>query len=271
MPLALTPVEQEVVFLKAIYELIDTTVNFELLTLLGDDPNTQIQFKTITHQRFFNIALVDFLSCTDSKAPVERKSYLSALRSIANAPSLAVNDSAVSLRGATADFVGWLNAEVEVDIRLASINVQTTLPMKRVLFLKMAGDIAKHNVLRAVGVAEELQALLSKKGHQVSLESAMLALADFYSHFHTNILGYHSNTIAEFLNNVRWGIYEYLQPEFARSIVWESHDPPRYQYTFPMEIRDDYAKECYWSLMNDVRTPPYMRRFQVSRWLKLRY
>src|SRR5215218_1142153 len=43
---------------------------------------------------------------------------------------------------------------------------------------------------------------------------ALLALADFYEKFHTDILNYHASTIAEFLNNIRWGIYEYLQPEF---------------------------------------------------------
>jgi hypothetical protein len=34
-------------------------------------------------------------------------------------------------------------------------------------------------------------------------------LDDFYERFHKDILNYHSSTIAEFLNNIRWGIYEY--------------------------------------------------------------
>ena len=85
----------------------------------------------------------------------------------------------------------------------------------------MCGDISKHNVLRSVGVAEELQQTLVASGVSVELEDAMLALGDFYERFHMDILNYHSSTIAEFLNNIRWGIYEYLQPEFRRSIVWE--------------------------------------------------
>jgi hypothetical protein len=65
--------------------------------------------------------------------------------------------------------------------------------------------------------------------------------------------------------------HEYLQPEFQRSIVWESHDPPKYRYTCPREVVAPFAKGCYWDLMNEVRSPPYMRRFKVAKWLKLRY
>ncbi len=64
----------------------------------------------------------------------------------------------------------------------------------------------------------------------------MLALGDFYERFHTDILNYHSSTIAEFLNNIRWGIYEYLQPEFRRSIVWEESNPRKYRYTVVSRI-----------------------------------
>lgn len=60
----------------------------------------------------------------------------------------------------------------------------------------------------------------------MSPDEAALALEDFYRWFHDDILNYHASTIAEFLNNIRWGIYEYLQPEFQRSIVWESREPP---------------------------------------------
>jgi hypothetical protein len=99
----------------------------------------------------------------------------------------------------------------------------------------------------------------------------MLALGDFYERFHTDILNYHSSTIAEFLNNIRWGIYDYLQPELRRSIVWEGGNPRKYHYTFPIGIESNFAKQCYWDLMNEVLQPPYVRRFQVTKWLKLRY
>ena len=268
----LSDIEEEVVFLKAIKEIIDSMVNFAMLTLHGSDPDSSVLFETSMHQRFFNIVLVDFLSRTDKKAPVKQSSYLGALRAISAHPRFDVDNSVAALRDATCVFVHWLGQEVRVDVWLPSIDTQTSMQISRLNFLKMCGDISKHNVLRSAGVAEELQQTLAASGVSVELEEdAMLALGNFYERFHTDILNYHSSTIAEFFNNIRWGIYEYLQPEFRRSIVWEGGNPPKYRYTFPIGIENNFAKQCYWDLMNDVRQPPYVRRFQVTKWLKLRY
>ena len=49
--------EKEVIFLKAITELIDNMVNNEVIKLLGDDPHSQICFNSMTHQKYFNIIL----------------------------------------------------------------------------------------------------------------------------------------------------------------------------------------------------------------------
>src|SRR5437868_6250609 len=110
----MTNIEEEVILLKAVKELIDSMVNFEILDILGSDPDCNISFKTMTHQRFFNIILVDFLSCTDKKASVSQTSYLGALTSICNAPSFNVRRSVVHLAESTRAFVDWLEQEVEV-------------------------------------------------------------------------------------------------------------------------------------------------------------
>lgn len=267
----LSDIEEEVVFLKAIKEIIDSMVNFEMLTLHGTDPDSTVLFETSTHQRFFNIVLVDFLSRTDKKAPVKQSSYLGALRAISVNPSFIADDSVASLRNATYTFVDWLEQKVGVDVWLPSIDTQASIQISPLSFLKMCGDISKHNILRSVGVAQELQQTLETSGALVELGDAMLALDDFYERFHTDILNYHGSTIAEFLNNIRWGIYEYLQPEFRRSIVWERGNPPMYRYTYPNGVAHNFAKQCYWDLMNEVREQPYVRRFEVTKWLKLRY
>jgi hypothetical protein len=269
--MALNDIEEEAILLKAIKELIDSMVNFEMLDLYGDDPDSSILFETMTHQMFFNIVLVDFLSRTDKKAFIKQTSYLGALKKISNSPNFDVNSSVASLSEATHKFGDWLEQEVEVQTWLPSLRKETTLRLSRMAFIKMCGNISKHNFLRATGVAEELKEIISQSGVSVGLDDTLLALSDFYERFHTDILNYHASTIAEFLNNIRWGIYEYLQPEFHRSIVWESRDPPKYRYTYPNGVTSRLAKECYWELMNEVRSPPYVRRFQVTKWLKLRY
>jgi hypothetical protein len=269
--MALNEMEEEVVFLKAVQEIIDSVVNHDMLLLYGTDPDSTVVFKTPTHQRFFNVVLVDFLSRTDKKAPVKQNSYLGALKAISARPSFSVNDSVASLRSATSAFADWLNQETAVDVWLPSIDTQAKIRISRFSFLKMCGDISKHNILRSVGVAEELQQTLKASGASIGLGEAMLAQADFYERFHTDILNYHSGTIAEFLNNIRWGIYEYLQPEFRRSFTRDAGDPVMYRFIYPEQVTDGFARQCYWDLMNEVRERPYIRRFIVTKSLKLRY
>jgi len=267
----LTDTEVEVIVLKATWELIDSAVNYAVLSLVGNDPDTEIRFHTSVHQRFFNIVLVDFLSRTDANAPIPPTSYLEGLRAIARTPLLVPQEAIASLKAATDDFIGWLEQEVEIDTWFPSINIQADLNVRRETFLRITGNISKHNFLRAFRVAEELRGIFERSGITVSLEEANMALADFYERFHTDILNYHSSTIAEFLNNMRWGIYEYLQPEFTRSIVFDKDNPPMYRYIYPADVISPFARQIYWDLMNDVRSAPSMRRFRVTKWLKLRY
>ncbi len=97
------------------------------------------------------------------------------------------------------------------------------------------------------------------------------AYAEFYERFHADILNYHGSTIAEFLNEIRWGIYEYLLPEFRRSSTPRGGDPPRDEYLYPEGVGTELGKALYWDLMNRVRAAPYFPPFQVTRYLKLRY
>lgn len=271
MALALTTVEEEVVFLKATLEAIDSMVNSSLMSLRGADPESSILFETSVHQQFFNIALVDFLSRTDKKAPVQQRSYLAALRQIAASPAFSVNDSIAPLRAATEEFTNWLEAEITVEVWFPSIQVETPLRVTRVQYIKMTGDLSKHNFLRAIGVAEELQALLGRQGVPVELDEALLALKDFYEWFHDHVLNYHSSTLAAYLNELRWAIHDYLVPEFTRSIVWGGGDPASYRFTYPQGVTSRLGQESYWALMNLIRIKPYIRRFQVNKWHKLRY
>jgi hypothetical protein len=167
------------------------------------------------------------------------------MKDISEDPSFNVGDSVWPLREVTHGFIDWLDQEVKVDVWLPSIDTQTTLDISRKSFLKMCGNISKHNFLRSARVAEDLQKTLAASDISVTIEGSLLALADFYERFHTDILNYHSSTFAEFLNNLRWGIYEYLLPEFIRSIVWESGDPPKYQYSAPSRkvIQESYLLE----------------------------
>ncbi len=270
--MAYSEIEKEVIFLKAIQELIGEMVNFEVLNLLGDDPHSEVRFKSMTHQKYFNIILLDFLSCSDKEVLGEKQSYLGAIRAICQSPNFNKNNSIENLTISTQEFVEWLEQEVQVEIWLPSIETETTLSIKRIEFIKICGNISKHNFSRLSGVANELIEIFKRNSIDITFEDALLVLDDFYQWFHSDLLNYHGSTISEFLNNIRWGIHEYLQPEFQQSIVYEGNEHPRmYHYTYPEKINNTFAKNCYWDLMNEVRSGPYMRKFQVTRYLKMRY
>lgn len=57
-----TKTEQEVIVLKAIWELIDEMVNYEVFGKLTRIEDVTLMFASMTHKRFFNVLLLDFLS-----------------------------------------------------------------------------------------------------------------------------------------------------------------------------------------------------------------
>ncbi|CAI8989223.1 hypothetical protein [Pseudomonas chlororaphis] len=263
--------EEEVVYLSAVIELLKSMVNYELMAVVGEGDDKSVQFKTMTHQQFFFIALVDFLSQTDKKAPVPPVPYLRALRAIGNAPNFTVNDSVFDLRNAVAAFADWLHVEIAVDLWLPSLDLQVEVHIPRHLLLKIVGTLSKHNSLRSVGVAEELQRLLQKAGKTVELYQAMLVQEEIFEIFHDDVCAYHASTIVEFLNGLSWGIQNYLKPEYSRSFTPASDGSARYRFQYPKQLENSYAKSCYWNLMNHVRSGPIFAPFTVTKHLKGRY
>lgn len=260
--------EQEVIYLSAVNELLGSMLNYELITIGGEGDRQSVQFKTMTHQQFFFIALVDFLSRTDEKAPVPSMPYLRALRTITEAPSFNKNDSVLGLKKAVEAFTNWLNVEIDVPLWLPSIILEVEICLPRCLLLKIVGNLSKHNSLRSVGVAEDLQRLLRKAGSNIQLYQAMLVQEEIYEIFHDDVCVYHASTIAEFLNELSWGIQNYLKPEYSHSFTPSIDGSPYYGFQYPPELENHYAKTRYWNLMNQIRSGPIFEPFIVTEHLK---
>ena len=259
-----SPIETEVIFLKAVNELINSMVNYEMMDLAGGS----VLFKSTTHQKYFNIILVDFLSLSDEGVTGEKQTYLEALTTICENPNFNENGSVNGLAVTTKEFADWLEHEIRVETWLPTIDTNVFLTIKRGEFLKICGNISKHNFSRLSRIANNLVQILKRNRVNIEFKDALLILDDFYGKFHFDVLSNHASIICEFLNNVRWGIYEYLQLEFRRSIVYEGGNPPSYRYTYPKGVTNKFAQHCYWDLMNEVRGTPFMPRFQVPDWIK---
>ncbi len=270
----LNNIEKEVIYLFAIKNFIDEMVNMEVMKIWGDNPDTNISFNSITHQKFFSIILVDFLSCSDNKITGEQVPYLQALSKICNSPNFNTNNSVKSLKNTTSDFRKWLTKKVLIkDINLYPINIEKNLILKRIDFIKICGNISKHNFTRLSGVVEEMKSILLENNIDASNEKILLSLNSFYDWFHNDIIVYHSSTIAEFLNNIRWGLFYYLQSEHKKSITHYYNKQlglQAHKFKYPKEIKNKFAKECYFNLMDCCHKEPSLY-FEVTKYLKMRY
>lgn len=264
--------EQEVINLKAINECIDSMINLEVFELLGSDPESQILFPTSTHQKYFNIILVDFLSNIDKDLAGESQSCLDILKKISHSPRLGDGNSVKQLRISVDILDKWLHREIREKVWLPSIDKQIILKILRIEFLMICGNISKHHFARLTKkTSRDLIAIFRRSGLEITKEESLILYDDFFEWFHINIFNYHSSAIAEMVNNIRWGIQKYLLPEFNNSINYSLKDPLKYEYQVPKEVFTDFGKSCYWELMNEVRSKPNVRKFEVTKTLKLRY
>ena len=281
MATGFTKTEQEVIVLKAVWEQIDEMVNYEMFVKLSRTDDVELRFNTMTHQRLFNILLVDFLSeprtwpfgltKPPSGASKSERSLLFHLKRICDDPKLNPTGSDI-LRLPLEAFMQWLEAEFCIDkVWLPSINVETNIRVKRIAFIKICGNISKHNFTRLSANVDEICEILKASGISLDEDQGYLVIPEFYEWFHRDIFSYHSNAIAEFLNNIRWGIYDYLRPEFARSYTRDDPASIAYRFKYPPDCNRPVAQSMYWDLMNAVRSAPYIPRFEVTRYLKMRY
>jgi hypothetical protein len=276
-----TTTEQEVIVLNAVWEMIDGMVNYEMFVKHERVENIVLQFNSSSHQRLFNILLGDFLS-----QPQKRRSgappfdlpepptkahpcdltYLFYLRRICDAPLL--NPNTDLIRGPLFAFADWLEADCCTEkVWLSAIDTELDVRVPRITFLKICGDIGKHNFARLEGNVKKVCRILADNGHPIDEGKGYLVLPEFYEWFHTQLLSYTASSIAEFLNNLRWGIFHYLRLEFVRS--FERYGVgPAYRFKPPADCVQPLAVEMHWELMNRVRTEPYFPRFTVDPYLR---
>lgn len=270
--LNLTATEREVVILKAALDLINDMVNHQIFELLGENPNKNILFHTENHQRLFSIFLADFLSETDKRIIGSEKTYLEFLDTVLKNPSFESNGSDKALRAAIENFSQWLGTEITFEkVWFPSLNNEISLVLTRGEFLKICGIISKHNFSRLSSIRNKICILLNKNGFKATPEKALLAINDFYDHFYSDILNYHGSALAEMLNEIRWGIQDYLKEEYSRHEAMLAKTSLGKTYEFPNSLRNEFAKFCYLELMFQVGIGPYFRRFKITKHLKLRY
>jgi hypothetical protein len=283
-----TKTEQEAVVLNAVWSMIDDMVNFSIFTPLGSKTqDTNLMPQTNDTLRLFHLLLGDFLSplmrkgnrglpfdlpAPPSGARPADLTFLFYLRQIFEHPKLNISSDAI--RQPVEAFSDWLEQESYVeDVWLPSIDVEVSLTIERITWIKICADIAKHSFARLEPNVTKIVRLLSAHGKKIDEGMGYAVLPEFWEWFHTHLFAYHASTIAEFLNEIRWGIFEYLQHEYERAyhVTGDVAGATMYKFHVPAEITAPIARTMYWDLMNMVRARPYFPRFTVTEHLKQQF
>ncbi|WP_233847944.1 hypothetical protein [Paraburkholderia sp. HD33-4] len=276
--------EQEAIVLLAAWDMLSGLVNYSFFKKLKRTTDVLLLFANANDRRLFNILLGDFLSQPNERGG--NKSYLSLpqppkagrptdytflfyLRQICASPHLGTQVECITK---PLDALSpWLEDECLVEkVWFGEIDVEADIRIERIRYIKICGDIAKHNFSRLQSNVEKIIQTLRKSGVEIDAEAGFKALPGFYEWFHENIFVYHSSHIAQMLNDLLWGIYLYLTPEFQRSYQEGPRDLA-YSYQYPAGCNHSFARSAYWSLMNHVRRGPYLPRFAVDPSLKSEY
>jgi len=277
-------VEQEVILLNAVWKMIGGMVNYQLFVKGHGTEDVTLTFNTNVHARLFTILLVDFLSRPQANRagvmpfglpdpgkdarPIQN-TYLHYLLLICDEPHL--GNDASALRLSVESFMKWLQASALIDaVYLPSLDLTLDVTITRLLMLQISGDVAKHNFSRLQGNVSRVRTVLADSGHVIDEQEGYQVLPELYEWFSEYILPYHASTIARFLNDIRWAIFEYLYPLYERCLVRYS-DGQFHTLELPDAIQQPIAMAMCWDLLNKVRTPPYFPRFTVPEIMMKRY
>lgn len=280
-----SPIEQEAIVLNAAWIMIDDMVNHANFCLpSGQLDDTNLLPQSDATLRLFNILLADFLSPMSSRRNLELPfglprppadsgtsdfTFLFYVKRVCADSHLGINADA--LFRTIELFSSWLEAKSYVEnVWFPSIQVEVDLNVERREWIRICGDVEKHNFVRLETNVRKIVRILKDHNKIVEDGRDYEVLPEFSEWFHTNIFAYHASTIAEFLNNIRWELFLCLKPEFQRAYR-QSDQTKKYSFAVPDEIKQPLAISMYWELMNRCRSAPLFPRFTVSKRLKERY
>ena len=267
-----TAEEYEVIGLCVGLEAVADIVNHALLTFLpvtGRDGEGEIRFPTRTHQQLFLARLLDFAKeGGDSALTGIKGSCLDVLSHATSTRSFDHHDSVLPLASAVGEFRSWLAHATPLQLWLPTLDINATLEVPRLEYLYISGNYVKHNLSRLTAVSKRIKRMLDDHGYNVPLELVPLALDDFREHLQEDYFAYYGTWLAELINNIRWGLHDYLQPVFARCYVL-TLEKPAYTYEYPSAISNRIPRAWFWRLMNHTRSGPYLRRFRAPAYSKL--
>ncbi len=260
-------IEREAITLKIVVDSLNSCLTPLLFELRGKKEDATLYFHEELYQKYFYIVLMDFFSPIDANIIGEKLSCLDLISNICLKQKLGSTDLVGNLKKSTEKLQNWIKTEINIKKWFPDIDMECDLILSRKDILYICSNISKHNLGRLYTIAGKVRKIFRRSNVELSLDDALVLIYNFYEHFNDDVLNYHGSNIAEMINNILWGIHEYLQLEFEKMLQKKESQP----FIYPNNLESKFAKECYWDLMSFFRTKPSIGKFRATRYLKMRY
>jgi len=264
--------EREAVGLCIALEAVNDIANHALVEIRDVSAfpgEAEVYYHTEIHQQLFLVRLLDFAK--ESTAPTltgVTGSCLDVLGAACESKTFDAAGSVVELAQAVTALRDWLSAECTLTLWLPTLATEAELSLTRSELVFILGNHVKHNLARLTGVSRRIAGRLTEHGYTVQAEQVPLALDDFRIHLQDDYFIYYGTWLVELINNVRWGLQEYLMPAFQTAYRPLPDSDAMYEYLYPSSLSDPIARQWFWRLMNHVRDKPYIKRFTGAHYLK---
>lgn len=267
--------ESETIGLCIALEAFGDILNHALLEIRGLESRSNdvtVYFHSRIHQQLFLIRLLDFAKETgDFGMTGVKGSCLDVIRSACETKCFDANSSVGELKRAVDSLSEWLHTLTTLKLWIPTLDLEIELQVTRIYLLYISGNEAKHNISRLTGLEKNIQRMLSEHGYEVPLEQIPLALDEFTENLSEHFFAYYSTWLSELLNDVRWGLQEYLTPTYRACYrAAPEIDELAYRYDYPAGISSSITRSWFWRLMNNVRTGPYFKKFKASQHFKMK-
>jgi hypothetical protein len=263
--------ETEAIVLHLALEGIDSMVNHSILSISDNLNDVIVMFNSRSDCIYFFILLNDFLCPASEEFIGTRFEFLEYIEKLSKDHHLGTKEKAVKLASTAKQLRHWFDEVALIEKTwMPSIDVECDLQIKRRHIVKVCGNISKHHLGRLDDIASQVRRILKVSGAEISKMESFRALDDIQEKFLDDVLTYRATRIVTLLNTLRWDLHEYLWSCYLRAarrkpLDW---DPTLIVtvYEYPKEIRDKFARNHFWELMQRTGRGPIFPRFIPSKY-----
>lgn len=242
--------EKEIMLLHDILDILLDTVNNYRSELLGEADEAQIMLYDDDNQKIFLINILELLS--EVKIDGDKIKYIDFLVEVIKNPSYG-SKNIHALNVAVKKFKSYIDNEMVINrMWLPSIDTEVNLKIKASDLIYIAGNTTKHGVNRLNIVRSRIIKVLESNNIIIDEENSFIVIEEIQNWFFDDVINHQVTYLSQLLNDIKYGIYEYLLPEVKENL----------------NTNKEEVKHFHWELMGRVpEIPNYFPKFTSMKLL----